>query len=66
MGLLTEHGPEKDHLFRTGCVQDEVCTFCYKEIESAEHVLLDYSALVGKRGKGILIRNVWLLRRLES
>lgn len=45
VGLLTGHGPAKNHPLRIGCVQDDVCRFYFEEIESAEHIFLDCDAL---------------------
>lgn len=41
----------KNHLLRMECIQDDVCSFCCKEITAEQHILLDCGALADKMRK---------------
>lgn len=47
--MLTGHGPFRNHLFKMGVVQNNVCRFCDKEAETHDHILNQCPALEKKR-----------------
>ena len=66
IGLITGHCPSKYHLKIIGKTDDDVCRFCYNEVENAQHLLCECTAIFNQRrkflDKGLLEpREIWAI-----
>ena len=50
-GLITGHCPSRHHLKIIGKTDSDICRFCCNEVESAQHLLCECTAIFNKRRK---------------